>query len=109
MGFVRRLKETGVREFDLPVPWLPDDYGGAESGVGNGDDIEEEDVSGGPGGRGGGDETDASDSDAEEADIFRRGRSRAIGRSANDRDVVVSRRAVLPSSWRGGLCSWLVG
>ncbi|CAB1097757.1 unnamed protein product [Ectocarpus sp. CCAP 1310/34] len=88
MDSVRRLKETGLREFDLPVHWLPDDYGGAEAGVRNGNDIEEEDGSGGPGDRGGGDETDASDSDAEEADCFRRGRSRAIGRSANDRDVV---------------------
>ncbi|CAN0052693.1 unnamed protein product [Ectocarpus sp. 4 AP-2014] len=88
MDSVRRLKETGVREFDLPVHWLPDDYGVAESGVGNGDDIEEEDGSGGYGDRGGGDETVASDSDAEEADFIRRGRSRAIGRPANDRDVV---------------------
>lgn len=88
MDSVRRLKETGWREFDLPVHWLPDDYGGAESGVGNGDDIEEEDGSGGGGDGGGGDETDASDSDAEENDFRQRGRPRANGRSANGRNVV---------------------
>ena len=91
MDSVRRLKETGEREFDLPVHWLPDDYDGAESDVGSGDpgdDVENEDTSGGPGDGGGGDETDASDSDPEEADFRRRGRLRADRGSANDRNVV---------------------
>lgn len=91
---VQSLKATGLREFDLPVHWLPatnhGDESSAESEAGDGDDAQEGDGLGGHNDGGGGSDRDyaSSDSETEEAAVHERGWPRGTGRSANDRKLV---------------------
>ncbi|CAB1104354.1 unnamed protein product [Ectocarpus sp. CCAP 1310/34] len=95
---VRLLRQTGEREFDLPVHWLPvyDSGSGDEENVGpdTGDNNDAEQDFNGSGGHdhdGIDDEADDTSSDSDmEPEFRRRGRPRATGRPTTDRSPPIS-------------------